>query len=80
MGALGRNVLEGPATRNFDLSCVKNFRFGELHSLSFRLETFNLFDTVNLNNPAASVNSGNFGKITSAGSPRILQIGIRYAF
>jgi hypothetical protein len=80
MGALGRNVLTGPPTRNFDLGLVKNFRFKEHQSVSFRLESFNLFDTVNFSNPEGRVNNGNFGEITSAGSPRVLQIGLRYAF
>ncbi|NWG13011.1 MAG: hypothetical protein HXY20_05690 [Acidobacteria bacterium] len=80
IGTLGRNVLVGPPRRNFDLGLAKSFRFREQQSISFRLESFNLFNTVNLNNPEGRLNNGNFGMITGADSPRILQIGLRYSF
>lgn len=80
IGTLGRNVVIGPPYRNVDLALSKSFRIREEHSVTVRLETFNLFDTVNLNNPTGQLSSGNFGRITNAGPPRIFQIGIRYAF
>jgi hypothetical protein len=80
MGTVGRNALTGPAYRSFDLSLAKQFRISEGHSASFRLETFNVFDTVNLNNPNGDVRHGDFGKITSSDAARIFQIGLRYDF
>jgi hypothetical protein len=80
MGTLGRNVVVGPPYRNLDLALSKDFRLREEHTVSLRLETFNIFNTVNLKNPTGEFNSGNFGKITSAGPSRILQIGFRYSF
>lgn len=48
--------------------------------VEFRIEAFNLFDTVNLNNPNGSRSSANFGRITTAGSPRVVQLALRLDF
>ena len=48
--------------------------------MEFRLEAFNLFDTVNLNNPNGNRNNVNFGRITSAGAPRVMQLALRLDF
>jgi hypothetical protein len=39
-----------------------------------------VFNRVNLNNPTATRSNSLFGRITTAGDPRILQLGLRYAF
>lgn len=80
IGTLGRNVVEGPSYKNMDLTLSKRFRIREEHAVSFRLETFNVFNVVNLNSPNGTMSSGNFGKITNASSPRIFQLGLKYEF
>ena len=80
IGSLGRNVVQGPSYRNLDVALSKKFSITEGHSVSFRLETFNVFNTVNLNSPDSDFDSGDFGLITSAGPSRIFQIGLRYDF
>jgi hypothetical protein len=81
-GTLGRNTLVGPAPANLDLSLFKNFPmpYAELHKVEFRAEFFNSLNRVNLGNPSASYSSSIFGRITGAGDPRILQLGLRYSF
>jgi hypothetical protein len=81
-GMLGRNALVGPAPVNLDLSLFKNFAmpYSEAHKIEFRAEFFNSLNHVNLGNPSGSYSSSLFGRITSAGDPRILQLGLRYAF
>lgn len=55
---------------------VKNFRFHERYKLSFRTEAFNLFNRVNLGNPASNLNNLNtVAQITSAGDPRVIRDG-----
>jgi hypothetical protein len=44
------------------------------------MEAFNLPNHVNPNNPAASLTAPNFGRITSAADPRILQAALKYVF
>jgi hypothetical protein len=49
-------------------------------SLQFRAEAFNLPNRTNFNTPTATLNSGNFGVITSAGDPRIVQLAMKFIF
>jgi hypothetical protein len=81
-GRLGRNAWVGPAPINLDLSLFKNFSmpYSEQHKIEFRAEFFNSLNRVNLGNPTTSFASTLFGRITGAGDPRILQLGLRYAF
>ena len=48
--------------------------------MEFRAEFFNSLNRVNLGNPTTTLPPRLFGRITSAGDPRILQFGLRYGF
>jgi len=50
-GTEGRNVLLGPAFRQWDFSIVKNTRITERYSLQFRADAFNLLNHPNFANP-----------------------------
>ena len=55
--------------------------FGGAQELELRVETFNLFDNFNWGNPVTRSTSSRFGRIlTQAGTPRIMQFGIKYGF
>ncbi len=71
-GNSGRNILQGPGTKNVDFSVFKTLPLREGASLQLRSEFFNLFNTPQFNNPNATVGPG-FGTISSAGSPTTLQ-------
>jgi hypothetical protein len=75
-----RNPLIGPGYVNTDISAFKRFAIYEQSTLLFRAEIFNVFNNVNLNNPNGTLGSTNFGKITGAGSPRIVQLALKYEF
>jgi hypothetical protein len=81
-GNLGRNTGRGPVPVNLDASLFKAFPipFAEGHRLEFRGEFFNAINRVNLGNPNTSLTNALFGRITSAGDPRIIQLGLRYSF
>lgn len=53
-GTLGRNVLRAFSARQLDLSLRRQFNLGERWRLLFRAEAFNLTNTPNFNDPAAS--------------------------
>ena len=54
---------------------------GPRAKLQFRIESFNLFNRTNFNNPNATYTAGaNFGKIATAGDPRVFQIGLKFTF
>ncbi len=80
LGNLGRNVVTGPGSKSFDIGITKDFQIAEAHRVQFRCEMFNAFNMVNLSNPEGRQRRGTFGKITSAGSPRIFQLGLKYMF
>jgi hypothetical protein len=63
-----------------NISMGKTFKFTESVALQFRAEAFNALNHVNYNNPITSINSPDFGKITSAGTPRTGQVGARLTF
>ncbi len=75
-GNAGVNILEGPGTRQIDLSIFKHFQVTEKVRLQFRAEFFNAFNTPQFNNPNGArvrVGTGAFGRITRAGSEPTLQ-------
>lgn len=69
-GNLERNALRGPKYWRTDASLFKKFRFTETKELEFRVETVNLFNHVNLDQPDAFIGdpanpSPNAGRITN---------------
>jgi Carboxypeptidase regulatory-like domain/TonB dependent receptor-like, beta-barrel len=78
-GNAPRNSAWGPGSFTTDVSLVKRFTFSAL-SADLRVEAFNLFNHVNYDNPATTWGSSNFGQITNAFSPRVVQLAVRAAF
>ncbi len=72
-GNSGRNILQGPGTKNVDFSVFKVIPLHEATNLELRSEFFNLFNTPQFNNPNATVGTSTFGTVSSAGSPNTLQ-------
>ena len=60
-----RNLFQAPGFWNTDIGLVKVFQLTERFKLQFRTEIFNLFNTVNFDNPVTNINGANFGRITS---------------
>ena len=62
---------------------TRAFKVRENQSVEFRAEAFNLPNHVNPQNPVAadlSLRSQQFGRITSAMDPRIMQLSLKYVF
>lgn len=73
-GNAGRGILEGPGTKQVDLSVFKQFPLTqETRRLEFRAEFFNLFNTPQFNTPNASIGSTAAGRIDSAGEKMFFQ-------
>ena len=79
-GTAGRNIIQGPGLADLTVGISKNIRLAETHALQFRAECFNLLNQVNLGNPSMNVSSAGFGRITSAGDPRVVQLAVKYSF
>ncbi len=88
VGTVARNTVRGPAAYNSDFSLVKNFQVKEGHSLQFRAEVFNIFNTPQFNQPGTTLTApATFGRSLSTisaiggfGSQRQMQFALRYAF
>jgi Carboxypeptidase regulatory-like domain len=82
-GNLGRNIYHGPFQQNWDFSLIKNFNLTERQTLRFTTDFFNIWNHANFANPSQNdvENPSTFGKITStAGTPRLIQFSLRWAF
>ena len=79
-GTAGRSVITGPGRSGIDLSVRKAFKFGEKVNLQFRTEVFNALNRSNFNPPNKLLGNVNFGRVTSARDPRIIQFGLKLAF
>ena len=80
-GTSPRNVMRGPGSVNFDLALMKKFQVRERANVQFRAEFFNAMNKPNFGTPYNNLNtSSRFGKIESAGSPRIVQFGLKLSF
>jgi hypothetical protein len=89
LGQVGRNTLRAPGSVVVDMSIQKDFRFGENQRAQFRAEAFNAFNKANMGGPgttpfdASGRPSSTFGvteQITSGGTPRTIQLGLKYTF
>jgi hypothetical protein len=83
-GSLGSHVrasIQGPAYWSIDLSLARSVSLGAARVLELRVETFNLLNHFNWGDPTVNFDAANFGRIqTQAGSPRVMQFGIKYGF
>jgi hypothetical protein len=79
-GNLPRNAVEGPGRWSIDASLVRAFGLGAANRIELRVEAFNLLNTSQLGNPVTNLNSPTFGRILSAGDPRIMQFAVKYTF
>lgn len=79
-GTSGRNIVIGPDFKSLNVGLHKNFAVTESVRIQLRAEAFNALNNVNLNLPNSTVTSSAFGRITSAGDPRILQFALRLTF
>ena len=77
-GNAGRNTLEGPGYATVNVSLVKNTKIREQLTFQLRVEVFNLLDRANFDLPGNYLGLPNFGKVSSAGDPRRLQLGAKF--
>src|ERR1700678_3309612 len=77
-----RTICCGPGLADWDFSVHKKIALTETRYFQFRAEIFNLFNRTNFSNPDGGFSDGptEFGRITSAGDPRLLQFALKYFF
>jgi Carboxypeptidase regulatory-like domain len=88
VGNLGRDTLTGPGLEEWDLSVLKNTKFGERFNTQFRAEFFNVLNHANFTTPNPIVfsalntaASSTAGVITAtASTSRQIQFGLKLNF
>ncbi|MGE3841216.1 MAG: carboxypeptidase regulatory-like domain-containing protein [Vicinamibacterales bacterium] len=81
LGNLERNAAVGPNYWAVDLALSRVVPISTSQRLELRLESFNLLNHFNWGDPLTNFNAATFGRITTqAGSPRIIQFGVKYDF
>ncbi len=86
LGQLGnarRRAFYGPGIENFDAILKKVLNLGEKRSLELRFEAFNTLNHAQFYGPAAVDGQRDdpaFGEIENSASPRLVQLGAKFAF
>ena len=83
MGQFGnsrRRFFHGPGLNNFNVALSKSTKITESKELQLRFEAFNVFNHAQFMNPTGEINSSEFGQVTGARDPRIMQIGAKFLF
>jgi len=77
-----RSLCCGPGLIDWDFSVHKKIALTEAKYFQFRAELFNIFNRTNFSNPDGHFSDGPtlFGKITSAGDPRLVQFALKFFF
>ena len=79
-GNVGRNTIRGPGTSVGNLSVNKAFFFADGRSIDVRAQASNVLNMPQLRGTDTTVNSPSFGRVTSVGSMRRIQIIARFNF
>jgi hypothetical protein len=88
-GNAGRNILNGPGTHQLDVNLAKTTYISadKGRYVQLRMETFNVFNSPQFNNPATAIGSATVATISSAGdvanftrTSRQIQLGLKFYF
>ncbi len=79
-GTLRANTLRSDVGRQYDGSLFKNFALPGESTLNFRLEVFNIPNSVTLNAPSTNIDTTTGGQVTGTSGPRNIQLAVKYNF
>jgi len=80
LGNSPRFPLHGPGINQWDVSVMRNFPIRERLNLQFRSEFYNLFNHPQYGNPNTTIGNINYGRISSARDPRVIEFAMRLFF
>jgi hypothetical protein len=80
IGSASRNPVRGPSYRDVDLAVMRRVEISGERAIELRAEIFNLFNTTNFGAPASLAGASNFGTITTALDPRVVQLAAKFWF
>jgi hypothetical protein len=81
LGTARRTECCGPHISNTDFALLKSFLISESKRVDFRAEVFNIFNHTQFFNPDGSTSDGpQFGQVTQARDPRLMQFALKFFF
>src|SRR5262249_714099 len=80
IGSASRNPVRGPSYSNVDLALTRRVPIRHGSAIEIRAEVFDLLNTPHFGAPAAVWGAANFGTITSALDPRVVQLAAKFLF
>jgi hypothetical protein len=80
IGSASRNPVRAPSYRDVYLGLMRRISVGSRQAIELRAQIFNLLNTPSFGAPAAFLGAANFGTITSAGDPRVVQLALKFVF
>ena len=72
--------IQAPGSIRIDMGLSRTFQITEGQSIQFRAEAFNIPNHLNPEDPDTTITSAFFGKVRSAGDPRIMQLALKFVF
>jgi len=88
-GNAGKRLVRGPGINNWDIALFKNFPIHERMKIQFRWELYNVFNHTQFSSVDTSARfdpvtgeqvDKQFGQLTGARNPRIMQFALRFSF
>jgi len=79
-GNARKDAVVGPGLFNFNLALFKTVKITERMNVQLRFESFNTFNHTEFLGVDQNSADGNFGHVTSAYDPRVLQLGGKFSF
>lgn len=79
-GNARKDAIVGPNRVNFTTSLYKSFAMTERAHVELRFESFNTFNHFQPNGMNTSFGASQFGQITSAWDPRVMELGGKFVF
>jgi len=79
-GTLSRGALRNPGNEVLNINAQKNFAIREWTHGEFRASFYNALNHTNLGGATGTLTSANFGKIITAGNPRVMEFGLRFRY
>jgi len=73
-------TIVNPSRFQNDVAVTRSLALGNSRAIQLRWEIFNVLNHTNFNAPTSALNSANFGKITTALDPRIMQFAVKFDF
>ena len=76
-----RTLCCGPGIDNFDITVMKRIDVTESKYFEFRSDFFNILNHTQFTNPDGNTSDGgDFGRVTRARDPRLIQLALKFYF